>query len=109
MADRDGWAARPMTLQAKIFRLSATCAVLIALAFVIPRAVPNTEGGFASGATAALVFLAGLAVTGIVSLYLLWITLRAYRELSPTARVAGIGPSVIVIGGLVVLLILLRY
>jgi hypothetical protein len=102
-------ACRAVTIQKKIFRLSAACAVLIALAFVVPRAVPNTEGGFASGATAALVFLAGLAVTGIVSLYLLWITIRGYRDLSPLARVAGIGPSVIVIGGLVALLILLRY
>lgn len=96
-------------MQKKIFRLSAMCAVLIALAFVIPRMVPNQDGGFASGAGAALVFLAGLAVTGIVSLYLLWLTIRAYRNLSPFARVAGIGPSVIVVGGLVALLILLRY
>ena len=98
-----------VTIQKKIYSLSATCAVLMALAFVVPRIVPNKEGGFAAGASAAIVFLLALAVTAIVSLYLLWVTIRSYRQLSPLARVVGIGPSVIAVGSLVALLVLLRY
>ncbi len=81
----------------------------MALAFVAPRIVPNKEAGLASSASAALVFLLVLAVTAIVSLYLLWVTIRAYRDLSPLARAAGIGPSVIAVGCLLFLLVLLRY
>ncbi len=83
--------------------------MMAALSLVVPRFVRNPEGGFAAGASAVLVFLALLAVTAIVSLYLLTVTARAYRSLSPLARVAGIGPSVVTLGALVGLLIFLRY
>lgn len=109
MAAHSHHASKHVTIEKKIYGLSATCAVLMAFAFVVPRVVPNTEGGLASSASAAIVFLLALAVTAIVSLYLLWVTIRAYRALSPLARVAGIGPSVIAVGGLVALVVLLRY
>jgi len=35
----------------RIYRLSTAC-VMSALAFILPRFVPNSEGGFASAGTA---------------------------------------------------------
>ncbi len=82
---------------------------MAAFSLVIPRFVRNPEGGFAAGASATLVFLALLGVAAILSLYLLAVTARAYRSLSPLARLAGIGPSVVTVGALVTLVALLRY
>ncbi|MCI0452629.1 MAG: hypothetical protein L0Z51_09625 [Candidatus Latescibacteria bacterium] len=69
----------------------------------------NPEGGFAAGASAVLVLLAVLLVAAVVSLYLAWVTARSYRTIGPVARVAGIGPSVVLVGALVWLLGFLRY
>jgi hypothetical protein len=79
------------------------------LALVVPRFVRNPEGGFAAGATAVLVLLAFLAAAAIVSLYLVWVTARAFREIRPPARVAGIGPGILLVGALVLLIGFLRY
>jgi hypothetical protein len=95
--------------EAKIYRLSAICGAGTLLAFLLPRLVPNQEGGFASAANAILVFLGTLFVAAILSVYLLVVTLGAYRELSWPSRVAGIGPSVVLVAALAFLLILLRY
>jgi hypothetical protein len=93
----------------RIYRLSATCVALTALAFLVPRFVPNQEGGFASAATAILVFLAMLLGTAVFSLYLLIVTVQAYKEISFLPRLAGIGPTVALVTALAVLLGLLRY
>ena len=93
----------------RIYRLSAVCGLLAALSFVVPRFVRNAEGGFASGATAVLVFLASLFATALFSLYLLFITLRAYRDISMTSRLAGIVPSIVVVAALALLFGYLRY
>ena len=102
-----------MTLRPKperrIYRLAALCGFLAALSLVVPRFVTNPEGGFASGASAVLALLAMLLVTSLLSLYLLGITVRAYRELSPAARIAGIGPSCVLVLALVSLVLFLGY
>jgi hypothetical protein len=93
----------------RIYLLSGVWAVLTALAFIIPRVVPNREGGFASAATAILVFLAMWLVSVVLSLYLLVVTLRAYRQVAILPRLAGIAPSVIAVAALALLIGLLRY
>ena len=93
----------------KIYRLSAVCGCLTALALVIPRFVPNQEGGFASAATAILVFLGMLCGAALVSLYLLVVTIQVYRDISVLPRLAGLGPSVVLVTALALLLGLLRY
>lgn len=93
----------------KIYQLSALCGVSAAIAFVVPRFVSNQEGGLAGAATAVLVFLGLLVGAAILSLRLLFVTLRVYRDLSFLPRLAGIGPSVVLVGGVVLLLVFLRY
>lgn len=85
------------------------CGLFTALALVIPRFVANQEGGFASAATAAVVFLGMLLGAAISSLYLLLVTIRGYREISFLPRLAGIGPSVVLVTALALLLAFLRY
>jgi hypothetical protein len=90
-----------------IYRLAAGCALLLALAFVLPRFVETGEG--LAGATGAvLVFLAILVVACIVSVFLMVRTLRAYSDLPVTARIAGILPGVLLVTGLVMLVSWLR-
>jgi hypothetical protein len=93
----------------RIYRLSAICGILTLLAFGVPRLVPDQEGGFASAANAVLVFLGMLFGTAVFSLYLLVVTLRAYREISLLPRLAGIGPTAVLVTGLAVLLAFLGY
>ena len=93
----------------RIYRLSAMCGLLTALALVVPRFVPNQEGGFASAATAILVLLAMLFATTLVSLYLLVTTIQAYREISLFPRLAGIGPAAVLVTALALLVGLLGY
>ncbi len=95
--------------ETRIYRLFAICGAFTALAFVVPRFVPNQEGGFASAATAVLVLLGMLFVAAMLSLYLLLITFRAYREISFLPRLAGMGPSVVLVAALALLLGFLRY
>ena len=79
------------------------------LALVIPRFVPNQEGGFASAATAVLVLLGMLFAAAVISLYLLSVTIRAYREISFLPKLAGLGPSVALVTAVALLLVFLRY
>ncbi len=83
------------TTDTQIYRLSGLCAFLSVLSLILPRFVPNPEGGFAGAANAVLVLLAMLVITLICSLYLLARTIGAYRDLSFGSRVAGIGPSIV--------------
>jgi hypothetical protein len=85
------------------------CVVLAAAALVVPRFVPNQEGGFASAASAILAFLAILFVAALLSLYLLAITLKARQDLAPLAKAAGIAPAVLLVGALVFLIAFLQY
>jgi hypothetical protein len=85
------------------------CGGLAVLAFIVPRFVPDSEGGFAAGATAVLVFLTSLAVTTVVALYLLAFTVRAYPALSTGARLAGMAPGIVLVAALILLLGWLRY
>jgi hypothetical protein len=84
------------------------CGGLAGLAFVAPRFVPDSEGGFAAGAAAVLVFLASLAVTTVVALYLLALTVRAWPALSTGARLAGVAPGIVLVAALILLLGWLR-
>jgi hypothetical protein len=93
----------------RIYRLFAICGCLTALALVIPRFVPNQEGGFASAASAILVFLGMMFGAALVSLYLLVVTIQVYRDISFLPRLAGLGPSVVLVTALALLLGFLRY
>ena len=93
----------------KIYRLSALCGVLTVLAVVVQRFVPSRGGGFEATAIAVLVFVGMLFVTTLVSLYLLVITVNAYRHLSLFPRLAGIGPAAVLVTALALLLGFLRY
>jgi glycerol-3-phosphate acyltransferase PlsY len=92
-----------------IYRLSAICGIVTVLAFVVPRFVPSQEGGFAGAATAVLVFLALLLGAAILSVYLLVVTIQRFRDLALLPRLAGIGPSVVLVTALVLLFGLLKY
>lgn len=97
------------TPEQRIYRLCAICAAVAALAFVIPRFVPTMEGGFASAGIGILVFLGVLLVAAALSLQLLLVTIQSYRQISFLPRLAGIGPSVVLVTALAMLLGFLRY
>jgi len=98
--------SRPETT---IYRLAGVCIALVVGSFVLPRFLSFGDGGFAAAANAILVFLAVLLVAAGVSVYLLFLTLPQYRSLPVKARIAGVGPSVLIIGGLAWLILFLRY
>ena len=83
--------------------------MLVVLSLVLPRMFPNPEGGFASGANAILVLLGTALIATLVSLYLLARTVRVFREISVTARIAGVGPSIFLVLALVSMLGFLSY
>ena len=93
----------------RIYRLCSMCGLIAATAFIVPRFVPSQEGGFAAAANAILVLLGLLGVAAILSLYLLLVTIRAYREMSFLPRVAGIGPCVTLVTALILLFGFLSY
>jgi hypothetical protein len=93
----------------RIYRLCAICGLFTALAFVVPRFVTGQEGGLGIAGTAILVFLVMLFVAAVLSLYLLNVTMQVYRDISLLPRLAGIGPSVILLTALALLLGFLRY
>jgi hypothetical protein len=93
----------------KIYQLFAACAVVAALAGIVPRFVPNQEGGFASAATAVLVFMSLLFAATALSMYMLVVTIRGYREISFVPKLAGIGPGVLLVSILVLFFVILRY
>ena len=97
------------TSDLRIYRLFGVCALLVVTSFIAPRFVPNTEGGFASGASAVLVLLLLLFVAFLVSLFLLAVTIRSFAQLSTKARVVGLVPSIVLVVGLAGLMIFLRY
>jgi hypothetical protein len=61
----------PNQKEARIYRDAVLCGVLLVLALILPRFVPNQEGGFASAANAILVLLGMLLAGGIYSVFLL--------------------------------------
>jgi hypothetical protein len=71
--------------------------------------VPHQGGGFASATSAVLVFLVMLLAVAAFSLVLLIRTCKAFPMISAPARIAGIGPCVLLVTGLVLLLGFLRY
>ena len=93
----------------KIFLLCGICTAITAAALLVPRFVTNPEGGFAAGASAVMTFLLMLGVALLVSLYLLGMTIKRYRSLSRTARIAGIIPGVFLATALIGLIGYLRY
>jgi hypothetical protein len=93
----------------KIYRLAALCGVLTVLAVVVPRFVPSRGGGFEAIAIAVLAFVGMLFVATLVALYLLVITVNAYRDLSLFPRLAGIGPGVVLVTALVLLIAFLMF
>lgn len=93
----------------RIYALATACVVLTGLALVVPRFVPNQEGGLASAATAVMAFLAILVLATGLSVYLLVVTIRAYSALPWTARLAGIMPGAALVTALVILIGALRF
>jgi hypothetical protein len=93
----------------KISRLAGICGILVVAALVVPRFVPNPEGGFASAANAVLTLILILVVTLIFSGYLCVFTLQRFRSLSTRAKVLGLGPGLLVTAALVWLLYFLTY
>jgi len=96
-------------LERSIYRGAVLCGVLMIGAVTLPRFVPHGQGGFAAAANAAIVFLALAALGAIAGLLLLARTVRHFDRLGPTARVVGLMPAVVTIGGLVWLLGWLRF
>jgi len=92
-----------------IYRLSAACVVMVVMALVVPRFLPAADEGLAGGASAVMTFLFMLALALLFSLYLLMVTVRRFRDLSVLARVAGIGPSIVLALGLSGIISLLRF
>jgi hypothetical protein len=82
---------------------------MTALAFIIPRYTPSTEGGFAGATSAVLVFLGVLAAAAALSIYLLAVTLKSRARIGTGARIAGVLPGVVLVTGLVWLVFFLRY
>ena len=99
----------PKNPDIKIYRLSGISVCLLVASFIIPRFVSNPEGGFASGASAILTLMVLIGATLLFSLYLLSVTIQSYSNLSTIARVAGIGPSIILAVTLLGLLGFLGY
>ena len=95
--------------ETKVYTLALTCGLLIGAAFLLPRFLPNSEGGLAGAASAILAFLLMLGGALLFSLYLLTVTLRQYESLPTAARVAGVGPSVVLAIALLELIGFLRY
>ena len=95
--------------ETRIYRDAALCVALLIVSVIVPRFVPNQEGGFAGAASTVLVFLVMLLGAAVFSLVLLIRTVKAFPMISAPARVAGIGPSVLLVAGLVLLLGFLRY
>ena len=93
----------------RIYRLGIWSGIVSLLALVVPRFVPNQEGGLASAATAILMFLTLLTLAALLAIYLLIVTLRLYRQVSTAARIAGIAPGIVLVLVLVFMFGFLRY
>jgi glycerol-3-phosphate acyltransferase PlsY len=98
--------SRPET---RIYRLAGVCVLLVVASIVVPRFMSFGGGGIAAAANAIMLFLAVLVLAAGVSVYLLLLTLPQYRSLPVAARIAGVGPSVLIVGGLAWLVLFLRY
>ncbi len=85
----------PKETEQRIYRLSVTCTFLIAASLIVPRFVANLEGGFGGAASAVQTLISMLGATLLFSLYLLAVTIRKYSTLSTAAKIAGIGPSIV--------------
>ncbi len=99
----------PKATEQRIYRLSVLCTFLAAASLIVPRFVANPEGGFAEAASAAVTLLSMLAATFLFSLYLLAVTVRRYGIISLSAKIAGIGPSVVLAATLFLLFDVLGY
>lgn len=114
MADVAGVALRdndPMSRadDAVIFRWLGLCALLVLGAIVLPRFLPQTEGGFAAAASAVLLFLGLLFAAWGVALGLLVVAIRRWSRLGRAAQIAGIVPAVLLAIALFGLVGWLRY
>jgi len=87
--------ALPKETEQRIYRLSIICTFLAAASLIIPRFAANLEGGFGGAASAAQTLLSMLGATLLFSLYLLAVTIQKYSTLSTVAKIAGIGPSIV--------------
>lgn len=97
-------------LHRRVYKLMGINAMLVMLSFILPRLASNPEGGFAAaGANAILVMFIMLAISLVYSVYLLAVTVGHYRELSATARIAGLGPFILIAAALLGLLVFLMY
>lgn len=85
----------PKETEQRIYRVSLICTFLAAASLIIPRFVANLEGGFSGAASAVQTMLSMLGATLLFSLYLLAVTIQKYSTLSTVAKIAGIGPSIV--------------
>jgi uncharacterized membrane protein YhaH (DUF805 family) len=93
--------------ESRIYRLSGICALLVAISLIVPRLVSGPSDGAATAAV--MTFLIVLAIALLISLYLLMITLRRFRDIPMLARLAGIGPSIALVLLLTGIISLLRF
>ena len=93
----------------RIYRLAAVTALLTVCSFIVPRFVPEVDGGFASGAMAVLALLLLLGIALVVSIYLLGVTIRQFAKLTALQRLVGITPCLVLTIALVSLLGFVRY
>ena len=98
-----------MDLEKRIYSLAGISLLIGVASVVVPRFVPNPEGGFASGASAALTFLVLLGVALLFSIYLLVMTCRQFRELPVTAKIVGLAPSIVFGITLLALIVFLNF
>jgi uncharacterized membrane protein (DUF485 family) len=85
------------------------CGLLAALWFVVPPLRTERGGRVCQRCDRRSRFLASLFATALFSLYLLFVTLRAYRDISTTSILAGIILSIVVVAALALLFGYLRY
>ena len=93
----------------RVYRWSAVCGLITLLSFVLPRFIPNAEGGFAAGANAVLVMLMMLLLAFLCSIYAALITVKHYRLLPVGAKLAGLAPALLLGAGLAGLFVFLRF
>jgi len=96
-------------LETRIYRLAAICLLLVLASVVGPRFMSSGDGGIAAASNAIMVFLAILVLAAGLSAYLFFLTLPYYRALPVSARIAGLGPAILIVGGLAWLVLFLRY
>lgn len=79
-----------------IIRIASLSVFFLAFSLILPRLLPD-KAGFASAASAALIFFALFAVAIVLALWALVSTARNVSGLDSQARIFGVVPTVLLI------------